>query len=168
MKKTITICLLILAIVALMTGCDKSLSAGDKAPDFVLKNLDGQYVSLSGLRGQTVLLNFWATWCGPCRSEMPILQELSEDTAWKARGLVILTVNIQESGTDVRDFMASNAFSFPTLLDSAGNTAKLYNVSSIPQTHIIDKDGIIKVTITGAIVDKARIEDVLSIILDDK
>ena len=85
---------------------------GNRAPGFQLNNLDGQSVSLSDFRGSPVLLNFWATWCGPCRFEMPFIQEIFEDKVWTDKGLKILAVDIGESPSDVKEFLNSNGFSF--------------------------------------------------------
>jgi peroxiredoxin len=163
--------LLVVTILALTlaAGCAKSPpKEGITTPDFQLKNLDGKSITLSALRGQPVLLNFWATWCGPCRSEMPYIQQLSGDPTWKARGLVILAVNLQESEATVRKFMADNAFSFTVLLDTTGDTSRLYNISAIPTTYIIDKDGIIKSDHVGAFSSKAQIDQILKDALGEK
>jgi thiol-disulfide isomerase/thioredoxin len=164
MLKVIKICLVGLILTAgLFAGCTSNHPRGEAtAPDFQLKSLAGSTVSLSALRGRPVLLNFWATWCGPCRFEMPFLQQLSDDARWQARGLVLLAVNLEESEADVRKFMADNALSFTVLLDTAGKAGRLYNISAIPTTYIIDKDGIIKNSRRGAFADKAQIEQMLS------
>jgi cytochrome c biogenesis protein CcmG/thiol:disulfide interchange protein DsbE len=149
--------------IFLAAGCAQSPPRENvTAPDFQLKTLDGSTVTLSALKGRPVLLNFWATWCGPCRSEMPYLQQLSDDTKWQARGLVLLAVNLEESEATVRKFMGDNGFSFTVLLDTAGEAGRLYNISAIPTTHIIDKDGIIKNSRTGAFAGKAQIEQAIS------
>ena len=96
---------------------------GKLAPDFQLPDLDGQSVSLSDLRGKPVLLNFWATWCGPCRNEMPYIQAVYDE--WSVRGLVVLAVDIDESPSQVQEFMESNRLSFPVLLDADGMVAQL-------------------------------------------
>jgi cytochrome c biogenesis protein CcmG/thiol:disulfide interchange protein DsbE len=146
--------------ITLATGCAKS-SHEDTAPDFQLKSLDGPTITLSDLRGQPVLLNFWATWCGPCRFEMPFFQQLSGDPEWQARDLQILAVNIQESEATVSRFMVENGLSFTVLLDTAGEAARLYNVSAIPATYIIDKDGIIINNRVGAFTSKVQIEQMI-------
>jgi peroxiredoxin len=163
MLKVIKIWLVVMILaITLSAGCAKSPPReNNMAPDFKLKSLDGQTITLSALRGRAVLLNFWATWCGPCRFEMPFLQELYKDSKWQARGLLILAVNLQESDTVVRKFLAENALSFAVLLDTGGEAARLYNVASIPTTYIIGKDGIIKNSRIGAFTNKTQIEQTL-------
>ncbi|MBU2608008.1 MAG: TlpA family protein disulfide reductase [Chloroflexi bacterium] len=129
---------------------------GNLAPDFQLQTLDGQTFSLSGVRGKPVLLNFWATWCGPCRFEMPFLQEIYDE--YSNKGLVVIAVDIGESKSDVENFMQREGLTLPALLDSQTEVAKLYRVAAIPTTFFIDKDGIIRGRQIGAFTDKAAIE----------
>jgi peroxiredoxin len=148
--------------IILIAGCSPSVPReSNAAPDFTLQNLEGQTISLNALRGRPVLLNFWATWCGPCRSEMPFLQEIHQDPVWQERTLLVLAVNLQESDTVVRKFMAENGLSFTVLMDTRGEAARLYNIASIPTTYIIGKDGIIKNSRIGAFMNKAQIEQML-------
>lgn len=127
------------------------------APDFILTNLIGEKISLGAFRGKPVLLNFWASWCGPCRQEMPYLQAiLAEKT-----GVAILTINIRESQKTVSDFMKRNDYTFPVLLDSDGKVSQSYQIQAIPATFLIDKNGIIKAVKVGAFRNKAEIEDFL-------
>lgn len=137
------------------------------APDFILKSLDGQTISLSELRGQPVLLNFWTTWCGYCRDEMPHFQQLYEDPAWLARDLVILAVDVKEPESMAREFMTNNGYSFTVLLDNSGEVAVSYNVPGFPVTFIIDKDGIIRNNRVGAFSSKAHIEQFITDSIDE-
>ena len=147
----------------LLSGCASSGTTsghgpeiGKLAPDFTLNDLDGQEVSLSGLRGKPVLLNFWATWCGPCRIEMPFLQKVYEK--WTGKELVLLAVNLQEDPAKVREFVESAGYSFPVLL-AAGNEVPLsYNVRGIPATFFIDVDGVIRDIKIGAFLGMGDIE----------
>ncbi len=113
-----------------------------QAPDFRLPGLDGEEVSLSDFRGRPVLLNFWATWCGPCRIEMPFLQEVFEDEKWIDQGLVVLAVNLGESPGAVSQFVDDYGLSFPVVLDVNLEAAGHYNIRAIPATYFIDKNGI--------------------------
>lgn len=156
---------IILTLVLLLTGCSadsKTLVArvGEPAPDFQLQNLNEQSVSISELRGKPVLLNFWATWCPPCRAEMPYLQQIYEE--WTEKGLVLLTINIGESPSKVEDFMQSYNLSLPVLLDTKKVVAQMYNITGIPTSFFIDKNGIIQEKKVGAFWTKEEIEEYLS------
>ena len=138
-----------------LSGCSSSSpetqpASSNSAPDFQLDNLRGEAVSLAQFRGKPVLLNFWASWCGPCRQEMPFLQEIYENQELQDTGLVILAVNIGESPATAERFMEAGGFSFPVLLDIDNSVAGKYNVRGIPATFFIDKDGIIKDVNVGA------------------
>ena len=166
MIKVIRIIILLLTIFSglAIAGCSSGTVSepvpvpSREAPDFQLQSLDGQTVSLSGLRGRPVILNFWATWCGPCRLEMPHLQAASEDARWTEQGLVILAVNLGESTPQVESFMEDNGLSFPVLLDTELEVARLYNASSIPVTYFIDRNGIIRDMKIGPFTKKADID----------
>jgi len=150
-----------------MAGCSPSsaqgVEVGNLAPDFQLQNLDGQAVSLGNLRGKPVLINFWATWCGPCRSEMPYIQEIYEE--WSDKGLVLLAINIGESSSKVEEFRQSYNLSFTVLLDTKQNVAQKYNIQYIPTTFFVDKDGIIQDKVIGPFQNKTQIENRLSKII---
>ena len=135
------------------------------APDFQLLSLDGQTINLSDFRGKPVLLNFWASWCGPCEFEMPFLQEIYEDEEWSQKGLVMLAVDIGEPPARVKDFMERLGLSFTVLLDIDQDVALKYNIRAIPTTFFIDKDGIIQETKIGAFTGKAEIEERLGSIV---
>ena len=143
----------------------QSPQVGKLAPDFELPGLDGQAVSLSGLRGKPVLINFWASWCEPCRFEMPFIQEIYEGWTGKTPSLVILTINLGESPSRVERFMERYGLSFPVLLDTSQNVALEYNIRGIPTTFFIDKDGIIQDIKIGAFLNRTEIEMRLSKII---
>lgn len=121
---------------------------GMQAPDFTLNNMNGQQVSLSDYRGQKVFLNFWASWCPPCRQEMPYMQKLHEEYGEE---VVILAVNVGESKSTAANFMMQNDLSFPVLLDNDKDTARNYLVRGIPSSYFLDQDGIIKEKIVGGV-----------------
>lgn len=163
MNRALKVILLILLSGTLVTGCAAPAEApeiGKSAPSFQLTDIDGQSISLSDFKGKTVLLNFWATWCGPCRSEMPYIQEVYDERS--EPGLVILAVNIGESLTKVEEFIQDYNLTFPVLLDREGNVAEKYNIRAIPTTYLVDGDGIIKDIKIGAFSSVAEIEDILS------
>lgn len=126
------------------------LEKGNLAPDFELQSLDGKTIKLSSLRGKKVIVNFWATWCPPCRQEMPEMEEFY--SKHKNEGVEILAVNLtqaEKSRADVPEFIEEYGISFPILMDEKGKTGQLYNVSSIPATFIIDTQGVIQQEIVG-------------------
>lgn len=130
---------------------------GNLAPDFELQELDGKTISLRGLRGKPVLLNFWATWCHWCRVEMPFLEELYEE--WSENGLVMLAIDVGESASTVERFLESNNVSLLVLLDASAVVAKKYNIRGYPTTYFVDKDGIIQGIKIGAFLDKESLEE---------
>ncbi len=147
----------ILLFVLSITGCiEEGLEVGNRAPDFELFNLDNQQVSLSDFRGQPVLLNFWATWCWPCRSEMSYLQQINEE--WSKKGLVLLAVDVGENKATVEGYLSDNKLDLPILLDTNAIILMMYKITNIPTTFFIDKDGIIQEKIIGAFPNKESIE----------
>ncbi|PKG22405.1 peroxiredoxin family protein [Niallia nealsonii] len=118
----------------------KPLEIGAKAPDFSLRNLKGETLKLSDFKGKKVMLNFWATWCPPCKQEMPAIQQFFEE---KGKDVVILAVNIDGS-EDVIEFVQSKKITFPILLDENNRVNEQYKVVTIPTTFFIDEKGIIQ------------------------
>ena len=109
------------------------------APDFTLLNTDGQQVSLQQYRGKVVFLNFWATWCIPCREEMPALERLHQ--TYHAQDLAILSIDLKESADQVKIFFQKHDLSFPALLDPDGSVFRDYLVAGMPTTYLIGRDG---------------------------
>ena len=165
MKKKLTIILAaVLALGLVVTACPgQSVTGppevGKLAPDFELTTLDGQKLSLSQFKGTPVLLNFWATWCGPCRHEMPFLQQVYQD--WPTDELVVFTINVGESSSRVAQFMQSEGLSFPVLLDSNARVTESYYITGIPTTLFIDKFGFIEEIKIGSFQSQAEIEAIL-------
>lgn len=122
---------------------------GFQAPDFVLDTLTGDQIALSDLRGKSVILNFWASWCPPCRAEMPAFQQGSEE--FSDSPLIIIGVNAtsQDSVKDAENFVEQHNLEFPILLDHNGSVGSAYQVRSLPATFFIDDQGIIKEIIVG-------------------
>jgi thiol-disulfide isomerase/thioredoxin len=162
----ITILVMIVAGLMAVTGCQsstetvstvtKAITEGDLAPDFELKDLDGKTVSLRGLRGRPVLLNFWATWCPPCRAEMPYLQQVFEE--WQGKELAVLTIDIGESRATVQNYLQSYNLALPVLLDTKKTVAYKYGFRYVPTTFFIDKDGVIQRMRVGPFPSKEAID----------
>jgi peroxiredoxin len=109
------------------------------AQGFTLPNLDGQQVSLQQYRGQVVFLNFWATWCIPCREEMPAMEQLHQ--MFQQQGLIILAVDLKESPDKVKAFFDQYQLSYTALLDGSGSVFRDYQVMGLPTTYLIGRDG---------------------------
>jgi len=149
--------LLVLVSLMVLVGCDQEqpppskvaqtatapasgVELGARAPDFTLTNLQGEQVKLSQFRGQVVLVNFWATWCPPCREEMPSMESLHR--RFKDQGLVLLALNVDEDGAPaVNDFLKGKDYTFPILLDTGAEVQDLYRVFRFPETFVIDRNG---------------------------
>ena len=121
------------------------------APDFELPALDGSEVALRSLRRKVVLLNFWATWCGACRSEMPALEGLYRDLRSNPDFALITVSGSGRGAGPVAQFMERNGYDFPVLVDDANATGSAYGVSGIPSTFVIGRDGQIVWNCVGAI-----------------
>ncbi|HXF86162.1 MAG TPA: TlpA disulfide reductase family protein [Anaerolineales bacterium] len=138
---------------------------GFLAPDFELNTLDGNTLRLSNLRGQAVLINFWATWCLPCRAEMPTLEKIYQE--YKGQGLVVLAVNMtyQDAHSNIAAFVEEYDLTYPILLDENNVVGFVYQVRSLPASFFIDREGIIRDVIIGGPMAEAllrtRVEEVL-------
>ncbi len=166
----------VLAMPSLLVGCSGPLASGPKAqpvpqggattgsqlaenrppavgviaPDFALKDANtGQTVTLSSLRGKPVWINFWASWCPPCKLEMPDMQAAYEQ--YKSQSLVMLGVDIQESADTVKQFTTSHKYGWTFLLDADGHLTDRYLIQSIPTHLFVSKDGVIKAIHAGPV-----------------
>lgn len=138
------------------------LRTGDPAPDFTLTTVDGDTISLSDYKGQGVLINFWATWCGPCRREMPAIERRYQ--THQDNGLVVLAVNVGEPEVSARGFAHSHQLTFPILLDPDKEVTKLYNVGQLPHSVFINPDGSVGNIVIGEMNDTIIEEQVLKIL----
>jgi cytochrome c biogenesis protein CcmG/thiol:disulfide interchange protein DsbE len=111
------------------------------APDFTLPTAEGKQVSLRDYRGKVVFLNFWATWCIPCREEMPALERLHQ--VYQTQGLAVVSVDLKESAEQVQAFFQKHGLSFPALLDQSGSVFRDYLVAGMPTTYLIGRDGML-------------------------
>jgi cytochrome c biogenesis protein CcmG, thiol:disulfide interchange protein DsbE len=138
---------------------------GFSAPDFTLNLLDGRQVTLSELRGKVVMVNFWATWCPPCKAEMPAIESVYR--AFKDLGLEVLAVNTtnQDREADVLTFVQDLELSFPIPLDRTGAVSAAYSLRGLPSTYFIDADGVIREVVVGGPMSEAliqsKVEDLL-------
>lgn len=129
-KRSAQLALVLVATVAM---------ANEQAPDFTLKSKESGNVRLSEQRGNIVMVNFWASWCGPCREELPKMEELYQE--YQDMGFEILAVNVDDQEQKAEVLLDDIAVSFPVLYDTKGEVSELYNVSAMPTTVFIDRDG---------------------------
>lgn len=124
---------------AMTTGYAASEKLSGKASDFTLKSRSGKNIKLSELRGDVVMLNFWASWCGPCRKEMPLLEKIHKK--YKRLGFTLLGVNVEENSSAAKNYLKDVKVTFPVLFDTTNKTSKLFDVSAMPTTILIDRSG---------------------------
>jgi len=117
--------------------------------EFTLSLLSGGNASLSDYKGKVVILNFWATWCPPCRAEMPSMETLYQ--RFNSQGLEILAVDIGENANTVRQFIQNNKYTFPVMLDSNSRISRIYGIEAIPTSYILDREGKIAARVVGSI-----------------
>lgn len=166
---------LILGLAWIFISADKSGTStagkipapqqGFLAPDFELQTTTGETVKLSNLRGQAILVNLWATWCPPCRAEMPAIEKVYNE--YKDDGLVVLAVNMtyQDKESDIAPFLNEYGLTFPILLDKTSDMAHAYQLRSLPSSFFIGRDGIIHEVVIGGPMAEAllrtRVEEIL-------
>ena len=157
MSRKLTAVAVILAAFACAIGCTNNEQAGEsrKAPDFTLQDLSNQKVRLSDFKGRVVMLEFWATWCPPCRSAIPTLEKLHK--TYESRGLKVLAVSVDEGGWDnVRSFARERGISY-TVLRGIDDVYSNYTIRLIPAMFLLDKQGVIQKRYVGEM-DEDRIE----------
>jgi cytochrome c biogenesis protein CcmG/thiol:disulfide interchange protein DsbE len=133
-----------------------SPQAGFAAPDFTLETPEGETVRLSDLRGQVVLINFWATWCPPCRAEMPAIQQVYDQ--YQDQGFTVLAVDVQEGGAQVTAFADQMGLTLPLLMDGDGSVFADYRGQALPSTFFVDQKGVIQEVTLGGPMTVAFIE----------
>lgn len=140
---------------------------GFPAPEFTLHDLNGAPLSLKDLRGQVVVVNVWASWCGPCRAEMPALQKVYASD--QARGLVILGVNstVQDTEANARTFVDEMNVSFPIVFDRDGAVTSRYRVQALPTTFILDRRGVIRFVVIGGPLSEATLRSKIDALLNE-
>jgi thiol-disulfide isomerase/thioredoxin len=155
MKKLLV---LLCCAVALATGCSKGTSNApgnppvekSQAPEISVVSLDNQQLTLASLKGKVVLLNFWATWCPPCREEIPSMMKLNTFMAGKPFQMVC--VSVDEGGKKaIEEFFKNSGFSLPAYTDPSGQVSKTYGITGVPETFVIDKNGMIVKKVIGGL-----------------
>ena len=128
-----------LVISFTLTGTAQAATVNQAAPNFTLKSMSGKNLKLSELAGNVVMLNFWASWCGPCRKEMPLLNGLHNK--YEKLGFVVLGVNVEQEQKLAKSFLSDTPVDFPILFDAANQVSKAYDVIAMPTTVMIDRNG---------------------------
>lgn len=147
-------CMFIAIAACSKTDSTKKISAAQEkkpAPEITVVSLsDGTPLKLSALKGKVVLLNFWATWCPPCREEMPSMMKLN--TAMSGKPFQMVAVSIDEGGKqDIESFFKQSGYNIPTYLDTDGSASKLYGITGVPESFIIDKQGVVAKKVIGGL-----------------
>ena len=147
-RKVLLVCLLIIFLVIVFAKCTRPPSetkpqaqVGYEAPTFKLRDLKGKEVSLEQFRGKIVMLDFWATWCRPCRMTMPLLEKLQREYP---NDMILLAINLQESNSEVRDYVRQQNVNSEVLLDEEGSVGEAYGTESIPMEYLIDQRGVVR------------------------
>jgi len=165
MKKILFVALFVFMMTVHVSGQNRTIPAavikafteagiqtareGIDPTEFTLPLLDGTRITLSQYKGKVVFLNFWAEWCGPCRSEMPSIEAVYQKL--KDKGLVVLAVNLGDSRNKISAFMNEYKLNFPAVIDERSATGSYYNIQAIPTTYIIDRRGLIIARLVGSI-----------------
>jgi len=136
------------------SGSEVGPSVGRLAPDFLLPGLDGADIRLRDMRGRPVVLNFWASWCAPCRQEIP--QLVAAFDRFRPDGLVVLAVNVQEDRETIARYAREFGMSFPVPIDRSGEVVDQYRLLGLPTTYFIDPEGVIKSIFRGPFLEKTR------------
>ncbi|KQL49250.1 thiol-disulfide oxidoreductase ResA [Brevibacillus choshinensis] len=153
---------LVFALYSSFVKDPNAVKVGRSAPNFSLQQLNGPELALGDLKGKGVILNFWGTWCEPCKKEMPALQQ--QYNQFKDKGLVVLGVNIGESPVAVEPFVKQFGVNFPILLDSESQITKLYRIGPIPTTFFISPDGDVEEIFIGQLNEAMITEKVKKIL----
>lgn len=138
---------LALPLALLLSGPVQALSAAQAAPDFTLKSMAGGNFNLAEQRGNIIIINFWASWCGPCRIEMPVLQELHNK--YQDLGVAVWGVNVEQENQAGRDYIAEIGVDFPVFFDASNTVSAAYQVEAMPTTVIVDRHGKVRHVFRG-------------------
>ncbi|MEM7079513.1 MAG: TlpA disulfide reductase family protein [Pseudomonadota bacterium] len=130
------------ACLAMSAAGFASVKISESAPDFTLKELGGGNLRLEEYRGQVVLINFWASWCGPCRQEMPILDRLHQ--RYEDTGFAVLGVNVEGEVAPAQKIVDKTNVTFPVLIDEGQEVSEMYDLEAMPSTVVVDRDGVVR------------------------
>jgi thiol-disulfide isomerase/thioredoxin len=141
--RSLSVMLLLTALLLVpAAGMPAAGLMGKPAPDFALRTFGGDNLRLSEHLGEVVLINFWATWCGPCRQEMPLLDEIY--TKYRRAGLVLFSVNIDEDRADAEEMARTLKISYPVMFDARKEVSRSYQAATMPLTVLIDREGVVR------------------------
>lgn len=156
----------LLLLLTVFSSGALALTIGEKVPGFALSDLSGKTVALSDFKGQKVILNFWATWCPPCRQEMPEFNELNAELKQSGEA-VLLAINMtdgrRETKSKVAEFLKSNKYDLHVLLDTQSEAAAIFSIRGIPTTIVIDSEGVMRGQIVGATTKDAVLNTVRNV-----
>jgi peroxiredoxin len=157
MKRNLSVVLATFALLGLLGMAGRPPLVGGPAPEIALKDLQGHEVKLADLRGKVVLLNFWATWCKPCKEEMPAMQASYDKL--HGQGLVVLAVNELEDTEKVIEHIRTYGHTFPVVMDHDNHVANRYGVVGLPASFLIDRQGIVRERVFGSLLTEQRIAE---------
>lgn len=152
-KRVVTLAIIVMVValavvyVVMRWESEPTVELNKAAPNFELGVLGGEYLSLEEFQGQIVLLNFWATWCEPCRDEMPAMQQVYEE--YRDQGVTVLGINLMETEVAVKGFVEQISVTFPILYDLTGEVHDMYLVRPLPTSYFIDRRGIVRFMYIG-------------------
>ncbi len=159
MKRVLVSVVMVVGLLGLLGMAARPPLIGGPAPEIVLKDLQGQEIRLSDLRGKIVLLNFWATWCKPCKEEMPAMQAVYDKL--RDQGFVVLAVNELEDTERVIEHIRTHGHTFPVVMDRDNRVANRYGVVGLPASFLVDRQGIVREHIFGNLLTEERIADLV-------
>ena len=159
MKTMVSAVSLLIVLSGLLGMAARPPLVGSPAPEIVLKDLQGRDVKLSDLRGKVVLVNFWATWCKPCKEEMPAMQASYDKL--RDKGFVVLAVNELEDTARVAEHIRTHGHTFEVVMDHNNQVANVYGVVGLPASFLIDPQGIVRERISGSLLTESHIEEMV-------